>query len=181
MKREWIAPGGIARIQVFPKDISNDPAMLSAFSDQVLTAAPGATGAPIAIRESGRTIVGAFVEAGILSFFAIMVLLVVVLRRAPTWRMTLTPLVLAGFLTLGTCVALDLELELRQHHRPAAAAGHRRRLQYLFRGRLAGGGAEFPAIQPDPRRDLLRPDHRVRLRHLMAVASIPAPPAWANC
>ena len=44
--------------------------------------APGATGAPISIRESGRTIVGAFVEAGILSFIAIIILLALVLRRA---------------------------------------------------------------------------------------------------
>ena len=62
-------------MQVFPKDTSNDPAALSAFSDQVLAAAPEATGAPISIRESGRTIVGAFVEAGILSFIAIIMLL----------------------------------------------------------------------------------------------------------
>jgi hypothetical protein len=110
MQREWIAPGGTARIQVFPKNISNDPQILSDFSDAVLKIAPGATGAPIAIRESGRTIVGAFVEAGILSFFAILVLLVVVLRRAADVAMTLAPLILAGLLTVGTCVALGLEL-----------------------------------------------------------------------
>ncbi|HEX4371271.1 MAG TPA: MMPL family transporter [Rhizomicrobium sp.] len=110
MKREWIAPGGTARIQVFPKNISNDPQILSDFSDAVLKIAPGATGAPIAIRESGRTIVSAFVEAGILSFFAILVLLVVVLRRAADVAMTLAPLILAGLLTVGTCVALGLEL-----------------------------------------------------------------------
>ena len=55
-----------------PKDTSNDPAALSAFSDQVLSVAPDATGAPISIRESGRTIVGAFIEAGMLSFIVIM-------------------------------------------------------------------------------------------------------------
>ena len=43
---------------------------------QVLAVAPSATGAPISIRESGRTIVGAFIEAGILSFIAIIMLLV---------------------------------------------------------------------------------------------------------
>ena len=36
MKAEWIARDGSARVQVFPKDTSNDPAALSAFSDQVL-------------------------------------------------------------------------------------------------------------------------------------------------
>ena len=110
MKREWIAPGGIARIQVFPKDTSNDPQKLSDFSDAVLKVAPGATGAPISIRESGRTIVGAFIEAGILSFLAILILLAVVLRRAADVAMTLGPLILAGLLTVGTCVVIGLEL-----------------------------------------------------------------------
>ncbi|HUO02564.1 MAG TPA: hypothetical protein VMU31_07280, partial [Rhizomicrobium sp.] len=110
MKREWIAPNGTARIQVFPKNTSNDPQVLSDFSDAVLKVAPGATGAPISIRESGRTIVGAFVEAGILSFFAILVLLAVVLRRVSDVAMTLGPLILAGLLTVGTCVVIGLEL-----------------------------------------------------------------------
>ena len=110
MKREWIAPSGVARVQVFPKDISNDPQVLSNFSDAVLSIAPGATGASIAIRESGRTIVGAFIEAGILSFLTILVLLAVVLRRAADVAMTLGPLILAGLLTVGTCVVIGLEL-----------------------------------------------------------------------
>jgi predicted RND superfamily exporter protein len=110
MKAEWIAPNGIARIQVFPKSTSNDPRVLSDFSDAVLKLAPDATGAPIAIRESGRTIVRAFVEAGILSFIAILVLLAAVLRRAADVAVTLAPLVLAGLLTMGSCVALGLPL-----------------------------------------------------------------------
>jgi hopanoid biosynthesis associated RND transporter like protein HpnN len=109
MKREWIASGGIARIQVFPKNSSNDPQVLAEFSDAVLKVAPDATGAPISIRESGRTIVGAFVKAGILSFIAILVLLAAVLRRVADVAMTLAPLVLAGLLTVGSCVAIGLK------------------------------------------------------------------------
>jgi hypothetical protein len=110
MKSEWIAKDGSARVQTFPKDTSNDPAALSAFSDQVLGPAPQATGAPISIRESGRTIVSAFVEAGILSFIAIIILLALVLRRFDDVMRTLAPLVLAGLLTLASCVALNLKL-----------------------------------------------------------------------
>ena len=110
MKTDWIARDGSARIQVFPKDTSNDPAALSDFSDQVLAAAPEASGAPIAIRESGRTIVGSFIEAGILSFIAIILLLGLVLRRVGDVVRTLAPLVLAGLLTLATCVVLNLKL-----------------------------------------------------------------------
>ena len=105
-----MAADGTARIQVFPKDTSNDPAALSAFSDQVLSVAPQATGAPISIRESGKTIVGAFAEAGILSFIVIIILLALVLKSVHDVLMTLAPLVLAGLLTLATCVLLGLRL-----------------------------------------------------------------------
>jgi hopanoid biosynthesis associated RND transporter like protein HpnN len=110
MRAEWMTTDGTARVQVFPRDTSNDPAALSAFSDQVLVVAPDASGAPISIRESGRTIVRAFVEAGILSFVAIVILLIAVLRRPGDVLRTLAPLVLAGLLTLASCVALNLKL-----------------------------------------------------------------------
>ena len=110
MREEWVAADGTARVQVFPKDTTTDPKALSDFSDTVLAVAPGATGAPISIRESGRTIVSAFVEAGILSFIAIVILLFAVLRRTGDVLRTLAPLVLAGLLTLGSCVALNLKL-----------------------------------------------------------------------
>jgi hopanoid biosynthesis associated RND transporter like protein HpnN len=110
LREDWVAKDGTARIQVFPRNSSNDPAALSAFSDQVLSVAPQATGAPISIRESGKTIVGAFLEAGLLSFIAITILLALVLRRVFDVAMTLLPLVLTGLLTLATCVALDQPL-----------------------------------------------------------------------
>ena len=110
IRTDWVAKDGTARIQVSPKDNSDSPAALSAFSDQVLHLAPQATGAPISIRESGKTIVGAFTQAGILSFIAITILLVVVLRSLHDVLMTLAPLVLTFLLTLATCVVLDLRL-----------------------------------------------------------------------
>jgi predicted RND superfamily exporter protein len=110
LRSDWVAADGTARIQVFPKNTSNDPAALSAFSDQVLSVAPQATGAPISIRESGKTIVGAFAEAGILSFIVIIILLALVLKSVHDVLMTLAPLVLAGLLTLATCVLLGLRL-----------------------------------------------------------------------
>jgi hopanoid biosynthesis associated RND transporter like protein HpnN len=110
LRADWIAADGTARIQVFPKDTSNNPAALSAFSDQVLSIAPQATGAPISIRESGKTIVGAFAEAGVLSFIVIILLLALVLRSVHDVLMTLAPLVLSGLLTMATCVVLGLKL-----------------------------------------------------------------------
>ncbi|HJS45698.1 MAG TPA: MMPL family transporter [Rhizomicrobium sp.] len=110
IRSDWVSKDGTARVQVSPKDTSNEPAALSAFSDQVLRIAPQATGAPISIRESGKTIVGAFTAAGILSFIVITILLALVLRSMHDVLMTLAPLVLTGLLTLATCVLLGLRL-----------------------------------------------------------------------
>jgi len=110
MQRDWVAPNGVARIQVSPKDTRNDPSVLKHFTDAVRLVAPEATGAPISIRESGNTIVGAFIEAGVLSFIVIIILLFVTLRRLFDVLMTLAPLVLTGLLTLATCVVIGQKL-----------------------------------------------------------------------
>jgi uncharacterized protein len=67
---------------------------------------PDATGAPVSIQESSRTIVRAFLQAGLWAFVSITVLLAAVLRRAADVMLTLAPLLLAGLLTLGLCVVL---------------------------------------------------------------------------
>jgi hopanoid biosynthesis associated RND transporter like protein HpnN len=107
---DWIAKDGTARIQVFPKDTSGTNVSLTQFSKAVLLLAPEATGAPISIRESGTTIVNAFIEAGVLSFLVITALLIIVLRRPRDVLLTIIPLLLTGLLTLGTSVAIGLEL-----------------------------------------------------------------------
>jgi predicted RND superfamily exporter protein len=70
----------------------------------VLAVAPDATGAPISIQESSRTIVRAFQQAGAWALLSITILLTLVLRRVRDVLLTLVPLLLAGLLTLGTCV-----------------------------------------------------------------------------
>jgi hopanoid biosynthesis associated RND transporter like protein HpnN len=110
MVSDWIARDGTARIQIFPKDTSGTNTSLTEFSKAVLKMAPDATGAPISIRESGTTIVNAFIEAGVLSFLVITILLIEVLRKARDVLLTIIPLVLTGLLTLGTSVAIGLQL-----------------------------------------------------------------------
>ncbi|THD55032.1 MMPL family transporter [Phenylobacterium sp.] len=106
MVRDWVTPDGRARIQVSPKGDSNDNAVLKAFSRAVRAVAPDASGAPISIQEAGRTVSWAFIEAGLLSLVAITGLLLLVLRSLREVAFTLAPIVLAGFLTLGTCVVI---------------------------------------------------------------------------
>ena len=106
LKRDWVTPDGRARIQVSPRGDSNDNRVLQKFSKAVRALAPGASGAPISIQEAGKTVSWAFIEAGVLSLVAISGLLLLVLRSLREVAFTLAPIVLAGFLTLGTCVLI---------------------------------------------------------------------------
>jgi hopanoid biosynthesis associated RND transporter like protein HpnN len=107
---DWVAADGTARVQVFPKDTTGTDAAMKRFSDAVLRVVPTATGAPIAIRRSGETIMGAFVQAGLLAFVVITILLILVLRRVRDVLLTIAPLALSALLTLMTCVAIGMDL-----------------------------------------------------------------------
>jgi hopanoid biosynthesis associated RND transporter like protein HpnN len=110
LKREWIAASGQARIQVSPKGDANDNATLQRFTDAVYTVSPDAVGTPVAIVESGKTVVQAFGIAGALAFGSIAILLFIVLRRISDVLLTLVPLLLAGLVTLEICVLIGLKL-----------------------------------------------------------------------
>jgi uncharacterized protein len=107
---DWIAKNGRARIQVLPRDNGEDNASLRRFADAILAVAPDATGRPISISASGDTVVEAFLQAGLFSLLAIILLLAVVLRRAWDVVLTMLPVLLSGLLTFATCAALDLPL-----------------------------------------------------------------------
>ncbi|TMG96623.1 MAG: hopanoid biosynthesis-associated RND transporter HpnN [Betaproteobacteria bacterium] len=110
IKRDWIASDGRARIEIFPKRDANDNQTLRRFVAAVTLLAPEATGAPVSIQESSRTIVRAFLQAGLWALLAIILLLALVLRRATDVILTLAPLMLSGLVTLGICVATGLPL-----------------------------------------------------------------------
>jgi hopanoid biosynthesis associated RND transporter like protein HpnN len=108
--RDWVAPDGRVRIEVYPKGDANDNATLQRFVASVRQVAPDATGTTVGIQESSRTIVRAFLEAGLWALLSITLLLVITLRRVSDVLLTLAPLTLAGMVTLGTCVAIGLPL-----------------------------------------------------------------------
>ena len=110
LKRDWVAPDGRVRVEAFPKGDANDNATLQRFTAAVRQVAPEATGTIVGIQESSHTIVKAFLEAGLWALLSITLLLAITLRRATDVLLTLLPLTLAGLVTLGTCVAVDLPL-----------------------------------------------------------------------
>jgi hopanoid biosynthesis associated RND transporter like protein HpnN len=108
--RDWVAPDGTERIEVAPRSTAQDNETLTRFSAAVLRVAPNSTGTPIAIQESGRTIVRAFAQAGFWSVLAIMLLLAIALRHPRDVLISLAALMLTGLATLGTCVVIGLQL-----------------------------------------------------------------------
>jgi hopanoid biosynthesis associated RND transporter like protein HpnN len=108
--RDWMTPEGRARVQVLPKGDPDDTKVLHDFVTAVLAIEPNATGEAVALYESGRTVVRAFIEAGIFALSAIAVLLWITLRRIADVLLTLVPLLIAGVVTLELCVVLALPL-----------------------------------------------------------------------
>jgi uncharacterized protein len=108
--RQWRTTDGQARVSVVPNGDSNDDAVISRFIAAGMKIAPDATGTAIYQQAYGRAVVDAFIEAGVLSFVAICALLLIALRRARDVAITMTPIVLTGLLTMGTCVLIGQPL-----------------------------------------------------------------------
>lgn len=107
---DWMTADGRARVEVGPKGDGNDNANMRRFASAVLTLAPEATGVPILIQESAKTVVRSFIEAGALALASITLILFVALRRVTDVLLTLVPLLLAGVVTLELCVLIGLPL-----------------------------------------------------------------------
>src|SRR5450631_1480077 len=110
LARNWISADGRARIEVAPAGDANDNATLLKFAKAVRSIDPAAMGEPIAVQESGDTVVKAFIEAGLWALLSISVLLFIVLRRITDVLLTLVPLLLAGVITLEITVLIGLPL-----------------------------------------------------------------------
>ncbi len=110
LRQQWLTTDGRARVEVLPKGALNDNAEIRAFARAVEAVEPRATGGPIGILESGRTIIRAFFEAGLWALISIAVLLWLTLRRIGDVMLTLIPLLVAGVVTLELCVVFGLAL-----------------------------------------------------------------------
>ena len=107
-KSDWVARDGRARLDVFAKGDIKDPVVLGHFVDSVRSVAPAATGGPVLILETGRTVAGAFLQASIYALIGITIVLAIMLRRLRDVVLVVVPLVLAGLYTLGAVVLTGL-------------------------------------------------------------------------
>ena len=110
LRADWVAGDGHALVVVTPAGNSADNEVLRRFTAAVRAIAPHATGLPVATQEAARTVAMAFVQAGVLALALVSLLLYGVLRSAREVAFTLAPVVLSGFLTLGSCVVIGLPL-----------------------------------------------------------------------
>jgi hopanoid biosynthesis associated RND transporter like protein HpnN len=110
LRAQWMTADGRARVSIIPKGDSNNNEVLARSIDAVSAVQPNLAGTPVGIHEGGKTVVGAFVEAGVLSFVAITLLLFAILRRVRDVAITMAPIVLTGLLTLGSCVLIGQPL-----------------------------------------------------------------------
>ena len=110
LRSQWVTTDGRTRVEVFPKGNVRVNKAIRRFAAAVQLIAPNATGTPITIQESARTVSRAFAIAGVIAIAAIALLLAAVLRRVHDVLLVLAPLILAGVLTLGTSVVLGLPL-----------------------------------------------------------------------
>ncbi len=106
VKQDWIAPDGAAKIQLTAAGTDRSDAALARFVAAVRKVAPQATGPAVSTQGAAHTVAMAFVEAGVLALVAVSLLLLLVLRNVREVAFTLAPVVLSGFLTLGTCVLI---------------------------------------------------------------------------
>jgi hopanoid biosynthesis associated RND transporter like protein HpnN len=109
-RRDWVAPDGRWRVEVFPKGNTRDNVVLVQFSRAVRAVVPAAVGSAVEVDEWTRLAPRAFATAGALALAAIAVLLLAVLRRARDVALVLAPLLLAGILTLGTAALLGFSI-----------------------------------------------------------------------
>ncbi len=102
----YVATDGRVRLRVIPRDDLRDREALKRFVDAVRAIAPRASGSPVIILEAGRTVIGAFVQAGAMAIIGISLILVLL---AAGWRevmLVFAPLLLAGMLTCAVAVVL---------------------------------------------------------------------------
>jgi len=107
---EWVTQDGRYKVEILPKGDPTDNETLRQFARAVQAVEPNATGGPIAILESGRTVVRAFYEAGFWALTSIIILLWLVLRRFGDVLLTIIPLLMAGVVTMELMVLFGMKL-----------------------------------------------------------------------
>jgi hopanoid biosynthesis associated RND transporter like protein HpnN len=112
LRQRWLAADGRTRIEIYPKHDLRSRAPLEAFVSQVRTKVPRLSGTPVTIMEAGRTVLGAFMQAGAIAAIGICIVLFAVTGRLADVGLVFVPVLLAGVLTMGVTVLGGLAFNL---------------------------------------------------------------------
>jgi hypothetical protein len=109
-RRDWVAPDGRERVQVFPSGDTRENAALRHFARAIQQVIPEAVGSAIDVDEWTGLAPKAFATAGVLALATISLLLLAVLRRIRQVLLVLIPLLLAGIFTLAAATLLGFSV-----------------------------------------------------------------------
>lgn len=109
-RRDWVAPDGRWRVQVFPSGDVRDNRKLRQFARAVQSVVPQAVGPAVTVDEWTKLAPRTFATAGLLALVAMALLLWAVLRRPRDVALVLVPLLVAGLCTLGAAALLGFSI-----------------------------------------------------------------------
>jgi len=109
-RRDWVAPDGRRRVEVFPRGDTRDNEILRHFASAVQRVVPQAVGSAVEVDEWTRMAPRTFAIAGLLALATISILLFAVLRKVRDVGLVLAPLLLAGILTLAAAALLGFSI-----------------------------------------------------------------------
>ena len=105
----YMASDGRFRVEVFPSADLSSSRNLEQFVDAVSAVASEATGSPVQIFNAGLVVKGSMIEASAIAVVAMVLFLILVLRRLSRVALITIPVFLAGFLTLAAMTLLGLK------------------------------------------------------------------------
>ena len=108
MRRRYVSPGGIHRVEILPEEDLDDPAALTRFAETVQAIAPEAAGGPMQLAAAGRTVGESMLRATLLAALATGALAWAATRRLVDMAAILLPLVVGGVVTAAASVLLDM-------------------------------------------------------------------------
>jgi hopanoid biosynthesis associated RND transporter like protein HpnN len=108
LRSRWLSADGRARIEIRPAEDLRDQQARRRFVRAVQSVAPNASGAPVAMTEGGRAVIGAYRQAAVTAILAITLLLAAMLRQVAAVALVLAPLLLAAVLTVAATVLFGL-------------------------------------------------------------------------
>lgn len=104
----WVSPGGLHRLQVYPKKDLNELENLREFILEAQRVAPDVTDIPVTYLESMNEVIKAFQQAFSIAFLATTLILLLVLRNIKDTLLVLLPLMLASLFTAAATVVFKV-------------------------------------------------------------------------